>query len=193
MLTAAVSDEADRQRRHEADAPVPHRQHDDVAAEHGEGAMREVDEAHQPHGDGQADRDDEQHHAGGHARRAACWRCFDAEDHGAVPTGMPRSRRRAQARHRNPPEPVRPAVIAQIVRRKPQTAKRRPSSRVASNAKPPPVAGRRLCMSIARSRIRRRARSSAPCRRPSRCRSCRSPSGAACRPCPSPPRTDTRS
>ncbi len=42
-----------------------HRQHDDVAAEHREGAVGEVDEPHQPHGDRKPDRDDEQHGAGG--------------------------------------------------------------------------------------------------------------------------------
>ena len=58
-------DEAERERGREAQPPAPHAQHDDVAAEHREGAVREVDEAHQAHGDGQPDRHDEQHHPGG--------------------------------------------------------------------------------------------------------------------------------
>ena len=51
----------------ERHAEAVHRQHDDVAADHGEAAVGEVDEAHQPHGHRQADRHDEQHHAGGQA------------------------------------------------------------------------------------------------------------------------------
>src|SRR4029078_10159269 len=42
-----------------------HCQHDDVAAQHGEAAVCEVDEAHQSHGDREANRDDEQDHARG--------------------------------------------------------------------------------------------------------------------------------
>ena len=45
-------DEPERERGHEAEPPAPHAQHDDVAAQHGEGAMGEIDEAHQAHGDG---------------------------------------------------------------------------------------------------------------------------------------------
>jgi len=37
------------------------------AADHGEAAVGEIDEAHQAHGHGQSDRHDEQHHAGGQA------------------------------------------------------------------------------------------------------------------------------
>ena len=58
-------DKAERQGGGEAEMRAVHRQHDHIAAEHGEGAVGEVDEAHQPHGDGQPDRDDEQHGAGG--------------------------------------------------------------------------------------------------------------------------------
>src|SRR3984957_19620978 len=58
-------DKAERERGGEAEMRAVHRQHDHVAAEHGKGAVGEVDEAHQPHGDGQPDRDDEQHGAGG--------------------------------------------------------------------------------------------------------------------------------
>ena len=57
-----------------------HRLHDGVAAEHGEAAVGEVDEAHQAHGDGQPDRHDEQHHAGGHPAQQHAGD-VDAEDH----------------------------------------------------------------------------------------------------------------
>jgi hypothetical protein len=42
-----------------------HQQHGDVAAGHGESAVREVDEIHQAHGHRQAHRQDEQQHAVG--------------------------------------------------------------------------------------------------------------------------------
>src|SRR5262249_46228974 len=42
-----------------------HCQHDDVTAEHGEGAVGEVDEPHQAHGDRKPNGDYEQHGAGG--------------------------------------------------------------------------------------------------------------------------------
>ena len=69
-----------------------HRQHDDVAAEHGEAAVGEIDEAHQAHGDRQADRDDEQHHAGGEAAEQHAGD-VDAEDHGPLRAMRLRSRR----------------------------------------------------------------------------------------------------
>ena len=60
-------EEAERQGRAEADMRAVHRQHDDVAAEHGESAVGEVDEPHQPHRHRKPDGDDEQHRAGGQA------------------------------------------------------------------------------------------------------------------------------
>src|SRR5262245_5946981 len=72
--------EPDDQGGYEADAPVLHHPRDHVSAEHGEAAVREVDEAHQAHRDRQADRDDEQHHAGGHAAQEDAGD-VDAEDH----------------------------------------------------------------------------------------------------------------
>ena len=53
--------------RRNGDAAGARQRHDEIAAGHGERAMREIDEAHQPHGDRQADRDDEQEHGIGQA------------------------------------------------------------------------------------------------------------------------------
>src|SRR4029450_12397323 len=85
---AGDDDEAERQRRDEADAPVAHRQHDHVAAQHGEAAMGEVDEAHQAHGDGEPDRYDEQHHPGGEAAEHHA-RYVNAKDHQRPPVRLP--------------------------------------------------------------------------------------------------------
>ena len=49
------------------DAQRVHRRHHDVAAEHGEAHLRQVDELHHPHGHREADGDDEQQHAIGEA------------------------------------------------------------------------------------------------------------------------------
>ena len=48
-------------------ADTLHQQHRDVAAHHGEGPVREVDEVHQPHGHGQTNGQNKQQHAIGYA------------------------------------------------------------------------------------------------------------------------------
>ena len=53
------------QRERERQAEPVHGRDREIAADHREGAMGEVDEAHQAHRDRQADRDHEQHHAVG--------------------------------------------------------------------------------------------------------------------------------
>ena len=67
----------DHRRRHRqqhggaiGEAEIARRIGGDVAADHREGAVRQVDHLHQPHGHRQADRDDEQHHAIGQGVRA---------------------------------------------------------------------------------------------------------------------------
>jgi len=54
------------QRGEKRDAGLQHQCDENVAAEHGEGAMGQIGETHQPHGDRQADGDDEQQHGIGH-------------------------------------------------------------------------------------------------------------------------------
>jgi hypothetical protein len=53
-------DECDRQRGEERHAELVHQQRADVAAEHRERSVREIDEVHQAHRDRQADADQEQ-------------------------------------------------------------------------------------------------------------------------------------
>ena len=60
-------DRRDRQRRDEADAERARQRDDDIAAGHGEGAMRQVHEPHQSHRHRQADGGDEQEHGVGQA------------------------------------------------------------------------------------------------------------------------------
>ena len=55
-------DAGDDQRRRERHAVAVHHRHGDIAAGHGEHAMREVGEAHQAHRHRQADRDDVENH-----------------------------------------------------------------------------------------------------------------------------------
>ena len=62
MLTTPTDTDAMSERRHEIDAERARQRHDDIAAGHGEGAMRQVDETHQPHRDRKADGGDEQKH-----------------------------------------------------------------------------------------------------------------------------------
>ena len=59
--------ESHRQRRQERPVEVVHQRDGDVAAEHGEGAVRQVDEIHQPERHRQPDRQHEQQHAVGDA------------------------------------------------------------------------------------------------------------------------------
>ena len=54
------AEEGERQRREEGHAPAHHQPHREVAAEHREGAVREVDEVHQPHRHRQAEADQEE-------------------------------------------------------------------------------------------------------------------------------------
>jgi hypothetical protein len=60
-------DEGERQAGQERHAQLLHREHREVAAGHGEGAVREVDEVHQAQRHGQPDREHEQQHAVGDA------------------------------------------------------------------------------------------------------------------------------
>ena len=60
-------EEGERQRREERHAGAVHQQRRDIAAEHGEGAVREVDEVHQPQRHGEAAAQHEQQHAVGDA------------------------------------------------------------------------------------------------------------------------------
>ena len=61
------AEKGNRQANQKGDIQPLHQQHGEVAADHGEGAMRQVDEIHQPHGHGQADGQDEQEHPVGDA------------------------------------------------------------------------------------------------------------------------------
>jgi hypothetical protein len=60
-------DERERQAGQERHAELLHREHGEIAARHGEGAVREVDEVHQPERHGQADGENEEQHAVGDA------------------------------------------------------------------------------------------------------------------------------
>ena len=75
-------DERDRQRREERPAECVHQRDGDVAAEHGEAAVRQVDEIHHPERHRQPDRHQEQQHPVGEAVEQ------HAEDgrHGRQPT-----------------------------------------------------------------------------------------------------------
>ena len=67
MLTTPIVTEAMGERRNEIDTERARERNDDVAAGHGERAMRQVHETHQPHRDRKADRGDEQEHRIGQA------------------------------------------------------------------------------------------------------------------------------
>ena len=166
--------------------------------------MGEVDEAHQAHGDGQADRHDEQHHAGGKPAEHDAGD-VDAENHERSPE------RRAQAARDSVSSGATPRGhrLSDLAEEWP-ALRRRPGDRYKANSLTVPESAdapfARLraraayaCLRAHRAaRVRRQPhaynssarkdRSSAPCRGPSRRRSCRSSSDAACRRCPSPPR-----
>jgi hypothetical protein len=57
----------ERQRRKERPLEIVHQRDGDIAAEHRESAVREIDEIHHPEGHGQPDRQQEQQHAVGKA------------------------------------------------------------------------------------------------------------------------------
>ena len=67
MLAPPTREKGESQRQQEGDAERLRQRRHGIAAGHGKGAVREIDEAHQPHGDRQADRDDEQQRAVGQA------------------------------------------------------------------------------------------------------------------------------
>ena len=60
-------DKGDRKRRQEGNARAVHQQRRDIAANHREGSMREVDEIHQPQRYGEPAAEHEQQHAIGDA------------------------------------------------------------------------------------------------------------------------------
>ena len=53
-------DEGERQSKQEGHAPAVHRRDGDIAADHGEGTMGQIDEIHQAQGDRQSDADQEE-------------------------------------------------------------------------------------------------------------------------------------
>jgi hypothetical protein len=80
--------EGQRQRRQERHAGAVHQHHGHIAAEHGKGAMGQVDEVHQPHGHGQANADQEQQAA---VRQAVEQHAKETRDHRGRPpfSGLP--------------------------------------------------------------------------------------------------------
>jgi hypothetical protein len=58
-------EERDRQRGEERPPELVHQRHRDVAADHGERTVGQVDEVHHPERDGQSHREEEQQHAVG--------------------------------------------------------------------------------------------------------------------------------
>ena len=173
-------DEADGERRDERDAELVHRQHDDVAADHGKAAVGEIGKAHQAHGHRQADRDDEQHHAGGKPAEQHIGD-FDRSRGGPPNAGVQRHGSR-QVHASNPPagwpglavntRAFRPRLARIVLTRGLATAAEpgiepMAAARPKQNRRPE---GRRsaVCPDACRQRATsaRRDRSSAPCRDP---------------------------